>query len=348
MLAHTSRDRLYNLLRNRFYWYGMYRDVKAWVDACIPCKAKVNQPLNHGLLVPIKTVKPFEMVGMDIIGPLTMSKDGFKYVLVCIDMFTSWPEAEPIKSIDALEVSSKFFRMIISRHGCPDIILTDQGKQFTSKLFNRVCKQYGIEHRESTAYHHQTNGKVEKFNQFLEKALATVVDRNQSNWSLLVDHVLFLYRTTLNRVLSEIPFYLIYGRDVTLPQDLMLDSKSNSKRTIESEDINQFKAHLIKVLNEAYQKLNLRKDEMQRKYKNYYDKFQKEVNFEIGDLVMVYVPTNTEGLSYKLLSHWDGPWEVTKKIDSVTYRIKKVEDHRTITQPVHVKRLYKYRPWSMT
>jgi len=55
------------------------------------------------------------------------SKNGFKYILVCIDQFTSCPEAFPLKSISANEVAVAFFKIIISRHGCPEVLVTDQG-----------------------------------------------------------------------------------------------------------------------------------------------------------------------------------------------------------------------------
>ena len=120
----------------------------------------------------------------------------------------------------------------------------------------------------------------------------------------MIDNVLFIYRTTLDRMLNESPLFLIYGRDPKLPQDVLLGSaiKGNS-RHISNQDLDQFKSQIIKVLKEAYDKLNKHKEIVQKKYKNYYDKFQKEIKIEINDLVMVYTPATVEGLSYKFLSH---------------------------------------------
>ena len=60
---------------------------------------------------------------------------------------------------------------------------------------------------------------------------------------------------------------------------------------------------------------------------------------------MVYTPTYVEGLNYKFLSHWEGPYEIIGQIDSVTYRIKKEKKNRETIIPVHVKRLKQYKPW---
>ena len=65
MLAYPSRDRLYQFLRTRFYWKGMYTDTSAWVNSCLSCQSKNNQPLRNGLLVPIPTTRPFEIISKD-------------------------------------------------------------------------------------------------------------------------------------------------------------------------------------------------------------------------------------------------------------------------------------------
>jgi hypothetical protein len=84
---------------------------------------------------------PFEVVGIEIVGPFSRSKKGYKYILVCVDLFTNWIQAAPMKTICAEEVSELVFKNIITRHGCPTrILLTDQGTQFTSAMFEDLCK----------------------------------------------------------------------------------------------------------------------------------------------------------------------------------------------------------------
>ena len=109
-MVHLSIERLYNILRKRFYWCGMHADCTNWVNACETCqKVKLNQPKSSGLLVPIKSSKPFEIIEVDIVGPLKKSVNDNKYILVCVDLFTSWVEAMPLKRITAKEVIDAFF-----------------------------------------------------------------------------------------------------------------------------------------------------------------------------------------------------------------------------------------------
>jgi hypothetical protein len=158
--AHMAFDRLYALLRQRYWWPTMYANTKAYCKNCQACmKFKKPEQKQNGLLQPIITKRPFEMVGCDIIGPLPVTEEGYKYAFVCSDLYTSWVEAAPLKSLTAEEVSLVFFNEVIARHGCPDSIVTDQGSQFTSRVFTDLCTRFNIDKMEATAYHKQTKAK---------------------------------------------------------------------------------------------------------------------------------------------------------------------------------------------
>ena len=181
-MVHLSDKRLYQMLHLRFFWPNMHRDCVDWTAACLTCKKiKTNKPFSHGLLEPIKAERPFQILGIDIKGPLTPSKNGYRYILVIVDHFTSWVEAAPLKGITAKEVISVFFQLIIARHGCPESLLSDAGRQFISELCQTMCKAFNIEKLETTPYHQQANGKTEKFIKFLSDSLATVVNKSHSN-----------------------------------------------------------------------------------------------------------------------------------------------------------------------
>jgi hypothetical protein len=340
LLVHLAQKRLFDVIRKRFYWNGMHRDCCDWVAACTSCfKHKANQPLSHGLLIPILSSKPFELLGMDILGPLKRSKNGYKYILVCVDHFTSWVEAAPMKTMTAKEVVEVFFNIIISRHSCPEKVLTDQGRQLVGHVLKDMCELFHIEKIDITAHHQQANGKTEKFIKFLTDSLSIALKKDQSNWDELIDNVLFTYRVSLNRTLHESPFYLIYGRDPILPQDLFLPLKAN-KRQITEVDQAEYKMKLLKKLQDAYAKLNQDKIQERDVYKTYYDQTHKQVTFHIGDQVMLFTPRTEKGLTTKFLSRWTGPFQITHQVNPVTYRLEK---H---TNPVHVQRLRPYRPWN--
>ncbi len=345
LIVHPSSSRLYGLLCKRFYWLNMHQDCVNWTSACETCqKHKLTRPISHGLLFPIISNGPMEKMNMDIKGPYKVSKNGYKYVLVAVDQFTSWPEAMPLKGIAANEVALSFFKLVISRHGCPEVLITDRGSQLVGKIMSYICKLFNIKHEPTDAMHQPANGKVEKFNDYLHRTLSTVIKDDQSDWDDCIENCLFTYRISLNRVLKDNPFYLIYGRDAVVPQDLFLPINKN-QRKVEKQQIDEYKIDLVSSLRNAYEKLNKDKTFEQNKYKQYYDKTHKEVNFDKDDLVWLYYKpqTNDKTLSVKFLANWKGPFKVVNKINSINYRIKDIDSEKT--QVVHVSRIRKYRPW---
>ena len=344
LMLHVSSNRLYSILRKRFYWHDMFSDVNNYVAACVVCrKHKDNQPVGHGLLNPISSTKPFELVGVDFL-VFNKSQGDYQYVLVCIDHFTSWVEAAPMKTMSSKEVIDTFINLIISRHGCPEKVLTDQGKQFVSQAFDNLCKHFNIEHVTTTAYHQQCNGKTERFNKFLTDTLATNLNGNHQNWHNIIDLCLFTYRTSISRTLNETPFYLIYARDALLPQDLELPVDKRNLRSVEDADIYKYKLLQRKILKEAYEKLNKYKDIQREKYKQYYDQTHRHVIFKVGDQVMLFTPPSLqEGEILKFKERFNGPFTVIVKNDDVTYTIESQDKKKFFK--VHVQRLRAYRPW---
>ena len=144
--AHVGRDRVYGMICKRYYWLGMSDDIRRYVNSCLDCnKRKPPQPLVNGELVPVKATYPFEIVSIDIMGPFKTTPRQNKYILVCVDVFTNWVEAAPIKYKEAEDVCEALFKLIITQHGSPKKFLTDQGTQFTSKLFKSLCDKLNIQ-----------------------------------------------------------------------------------------------------------------------------------------------------------------------------------------------------------
>jgi transposase InsO family protein len=148
----------------------MYVDTQRWVAACEKCiNHKRLKPKQHGLLVPIQSTYPFEIVSIDIIGPFKETSNGYKHILVMVDMFTSWVEAAPLRTLEAQETAQVIFKEIITRHGCPTQILTDRGTQFSANLFDAFCTKLRIKHPKISALHPQCNGKCERFNRLKKR-----------------------------------------------------------------------------------------------------------------------------------------------------------------------------------
>jgi hypothetical protein len=87
---------------------------------------------------------PFQRVAMDILGPLPLTDRGNKYILVLGDYFTKWVESYPIPNMEAKTIANVFVSHFVSRFGAPDVLHTDQGRNFESALFKEVCLLLGV------------------------------------------------------------------------------------------------------------------------------------------------------------------------------------------------------------
>ena len=98
------------------------------------------------------------------------------------------------------------------RYGCCKVVISDQGREFVNKINRNLFKLTQTEHRVSSAYHPQTNGLVERFNQTLQRSLVKFVNNNQTDWDEKLDGFLFAYRTSQQKSSSYTPFELMYCR----------------------------------------------------------------------------------------------------------------------------------------
>jgi hypothetical protein len=138
----------------------------------------------------------------------------------------------------------------------------------------------------------------------------------------MVDACLFVYRPTFNRALNEIPFFLIYGRDPKLPQDMMIQHGNRNIRKISSSDLDVYKSSLLATLRYTYEYLQNHKQIAALKYKEFYDKSHKNIAYKIGEKVLIHCPiAENETLKYKLGKRWRGPFEIIAQIDPVSYRV---------------------------
>ena len=111
--------------------------------------------------IPVIT-EPYEKMAFDLVGPVPRSRDGFKYVLSGICLASRYPEAIPLKDVRAETVAEGMLE-IFSTTGVPRQILTDQGSQFVGQLVKQLCVKLNVDKLQTTPYHPQSNGCLERW-----------------------------------------------------------------------------------------------------------------------------------------------------------------------------------------
>lgn len=112
----------------------MVKKIDLHIKSCLRCQ-QVNKRLEkpHSKLHPVSVDSPWHRIGIDLVGPLPLTGNGNSYIITCSDYFTKWPEAAAIKDKSACSVAQFLFQLI-TRHGCPVIIQSDQGREFINKV----------------------------------------------------------------------------------------------------------------------------------------------------------------------------------------------------------------------
>ena len=118
-----------------------------------------------------------------------------------------------------------------------------------SKLLTEICSLMGIKKVNTTAYHPQTNGLVERFNRTLLDMLSKTVKPGGQDWDARLPYVLFAYRATVQQSTGESPFFLLYGRDPQLPTEAAL-CPPTARSTI---CLDNYKTELVQNMSRAWQ-----------------------------------------------------------------------------------------------
>jgi len=114
------------------------------------------------------------------------------------------------KDIDSPELARLFFEHILCKHGVPDNIVTDRGKEFTSRFWARDCFHMSTDHLLSTAFHPQTDGQMERQNQTMEQYLRAFCNYEQDNWVELLALAEFAYNNSVYTSTQMTPFWANY------------------------------------------------------------------------------------------------------------------------------------------
>ena len=178
-----ARSLVHKLIRARYYWPTMLKNAQSYVKACDKCQRFSNlirQPSEE--LSSMTAPWPFAQWGLDIMGPFPTALRQLKFLVVRIDYFTKWVEAEPLATITEKSICTFMWKNIICRYGIPRVLVSDNGKQFDNSAFRNFCSELGIQNHYSSPAHLQANGQVEVTNRTLLKIIKTRLEGAKGIW----------------------------------------------------------------------------------------------------------------------------------------------------------------------
>lgn len=163
--GHQAMARTYAKIMEHWWWPNVYLDTHHYTESCSTCKrAQKTKTGTQGPLQSISASEPFEVMGMDFLGPLPSTSKGNRWMLVITDYHTKWAFVIPMKETTSIAVTEALCRNVVLLFRTPKRIITDRGSNFNSELINEVYRLIGIAKSTTTAYHPQTDGQTERFN----------------------------------------------------------------------------------------------------------------------------------------------------------------------------------------
>ena len=319
-----------------FFWPGLRQDVIRFCRSCDVCQRTVKRgsvkkvPLGSMPLIDT----PFKRVAVDIVGPIAPpSEAGHRYILTLVDYATRYPEAVPLKKITTEAVAEALLD-IYSRVGIPEEVLTDQGTRFMSECMQEVSRLLSIKVLTSTPYHPICNGLVERWNGTLKSMLKRLCQDQPKQWHRLINPVLFAYREVPQESTGFSPFQLLYGCSVRGPGMILKELWTKEVNIPEVKSSYEYVTELRERLEDSLKLAQEELEKSQKRYKRHYDRKAKPRQLEVGDRVLILLPTD----SNKLLMQWRGPYTVESRVGANDYRVKMGSKTKTY----HVNMLKKY------
>ena len=339
MSGHQGKARTYDKVASQFYWPKIYQDVGEYVRSCDICQR--TEPRGRVTKVPLGKVplieEPFQRVAMDLVGPIfPASERGKRFILTVMDYATRYPEAVALSNIDTETVAEALLE-VYSRVGIPREVLTDMGSQFTSSVMREVSRLLTIRQLTTSPYNPRCNGMVERFNGSLKTMLKRMCAEQPRDWDRYLAPLLFAYREAPHESLGGFsPFELLYGRRVRGPMQVLKELLTKEGTETEVKTTYQYIIDLKERLQDTCTLAHDMLTQASDKYKQYYDRGAKPRSLEVGDKVLILLPTDHN----KLLLQWKGPYTVLQRFNDVDYKVQVKDKAKTY----HINLLKRYIP----
>ncbi|XP_064418480.1 uncharacterized protein LOC135358762 [Latimeria chalumnae] len=313
--GHLGVEKTQNRILQRFFWPGVYMDVKRYCASCPDCQKVVPHPHYRAPLVPLPIIEtPFERIAMDLVGPVEKSARGYQHILVIVDYATRYPEAFPLRNTSTKSIASALLQLI-TRVGIPREILTDQGTPFMSHIMRDLCKLLGVKAIRTSVYHPQTDGLVERFNKTLKLMLRRVISMDGRDWDLMLPYLMFAVREVPQSSTGFSPFELLFARQ---PRGILDVAKEVWEE--QPDKCQNLVDHVMGMRDRIARVTPIVKEHLiqaQQAQALQYNKEAKLREFQIGDRVLVLVSSSES----KLLARWQGLYEIKEKVGPVNYKV---------------------------
>ncbi|CAL9020937.1 unnamed protein product [Prunus brigantina] len=212
---------------------------------------------------------------------MLQGKGQVKYVVVAVDYFTKWVEAEALATITAARIEDFVWTHICCRFCIPYAIIIDNGKQFDSELFKQFCIRLKIKLFFASPAHPQSNDQVEAINKIIKKLLKRQLNNAKGAWPEKLPEALWAIRTSFRTSIGETPFSLDFGSKAVVP--IEIGEPSYRTESFSPKANEEALALNLDLIEERRAQANIRNEAYKQRVSRYYDSRVSSHSFRIGD-----------------------------------------------------------------
>ena len=311
--GHHGFVRTFQTAFDKYYWVGMYAQIKQAVKECQVCQMHARAPAASAIAGHIRASRPGEAWVIDVLHMLPSSQ-GHTAVLVAVDVYSRFALLAPMYSIDSEEATELATLLVVNgTGGVPKWILTDNGPEFKGE-FLQMCEHHGIELKRSAPEHSQSHGIVERLVATTELTLAHFIDDDMDGWHKVLGAAQSAHNSAPHPALSTglttafTPAEVYLGRKLLskLDYDLQVDELPQPQELRQyMEEVQQFIPGIRKFVQESQDRYYKRMDLTAR------NRRRSSRKLKVGALVKLFKKPKAKKHA-KLWRTWQGPYRVLK------------------------------------
>jgi hypothetical protein len=214
------------LIRDRFWWAGMYNQIGDFVRSCHNC-----QMTNHHTtlrtdgrtLTSTEVDMPLEKVGFDLLGPFPPTTEGYTYLYIWHDHFLRWVGAGPGRTKNLSEVAAFLKMDLFASHLCPRVLVMDNDACVGE--VQDLCVAIGTLIMLAAICSPWQNGGAEASVKYLARLMLKLVLQYGGDWAEHLHEALIVVQICFETATRLSPFEIIYGRQPVLPAERRIAQK---------------------------------------------------------------------------------------------------------------------------
>ncbi len=309
---HLEVKRIEDLIQRRHNISDLRDQITEYIIRCNSChRNKIQRDKRYNRVTQLDALNaPWKSITMNFITKLPTSKDSawgvkFNSILTIVNRLTKYTMFISFKETATASVLTyTILQELINNHRLSKEFITDRDKLFTSKFWETLTAELGINHKMLTAYHPQTDEQSKQMNQTVETYLRHYVNKNQDNWVQLLSTAQFVYNNTQNETMKETPFQANYEYNLKVWQELRAHRSQSQKAILNITEIKKLHKNLTnRIQQQMRQTTEVKPFKVEERVylrTNNIHVRQRSKKLNNKSIEPFEVKRNIKGLSYKL------------------------------------------------